>query len=39
MAPRYRVTLTKKERDYLEGISTKGKGLPGQYCTPELFAS
>ena len=25
MAPRYRVTLTKKERDYLESISTKGK--------------
>jgi hypothetical protein len=25
MAPRYRVTLTKKERNYLEGISTKGK--------------
>ena len=25
MAPRYRVTLTKEERDYLESISTKGK--------------
>jgi len=25
MAPRYRVTLTKEERNYLEGISTKGK--------------
>ena len=25
MAPRYRVTLTKKERNHLEGISTKGK--------------
>jgi len=25
MAPRYRVTLTKDERDYLENISTKGK--------------
>ena len=25
MAPRYRVTLTKDEREYLEGISTKGK--------------
>lgn len=25
MAPRYRVTLTKKEREYLEDISTKGK--------------
>ena len=25
MAPRYRVTLTKEERDYLEKISTKGK--------------
>lgn len=25
MAPRYRVTLTKKEREYLEEISTKGK--------------
>ena len=25
MAPRYRVTLTKEERYYLEGISTKGK--------------
>ena len=26
MAPRYRVTLAKEERNYLEGISTKGKG-------------
>ena len=25
MAPRYRVTLTKEERDYLGNISTKGK--------------
>jgi hypothetical protein len=25
MAPRYRVTLAKEERNYLEGISTKGK--------------
>ena len=25
MAPRYRVTLTKEERDFLEEISTKGK--------------
>jgi len=25
MAPRYRATLTKDERDYLESISTKGK--------------
>ena len=25
MAPRYRVTLTKEERQYLEDISTKGK--------------
>jgi hypothetical protein len=25
MAPRYRVTLTKEEREYLEKISTKGK--------------
>jgi len=25
MAPRYRVTLTKDEREYLESISTKGK--------------
>ena len=25
MAPRYRVTLIEKEREYLEGVSTKGK--------------
>ena len=25
MAPRYRVTLTKEERKYLEDVSTKGK--------------